>query len=662
MKLILFLTIIIALSSSTLTLALHYCPRMLKFIFFTLLGISGLGAIWAGLSVLITQQNINYQISSGFPSLALQFALDPLSGFFLAIVGIIVISVACYGPSYVRSYEKQRPITLMSFFTGLFVSGMYLVLLAHDVFNFMLAWELMSVSSYFLVAYHHEQAANRRAALLYLLMAQASGLLILFAFSILIKFAGSMSFDVLHAVQLSPTWASMAFFLAFFGFGMKAGIVPLHVWLPQAHPVAPSHISALMSGVMLKVAIYGFIRFAFGLLPHVYWQWGSIVLFIGVASALLGVLYALMQHDLKKLLAYHSVENIGIIFIGLGLALIFTSTGHPVLAALGLIAALYHCLNHAIFKSLLFLGAGAILQHSHEHDLEHMGGLIKRMPYTAWCFLIGCISISALPPFNGFVSEWLIFQDAFQAVTLKSEVMRTLIPVAAALLALTSALAAACFVKVYGVIFLGQARTRHVRRAHDPRFGMRLALGFLAILCIFFGVVPTFTISLLNVIPQQLIGAQLPNAHNWLWLIPITTKTSSYNALLVMAGILSIGLIGYWLVRACFGRIKLRQVKPWDCGFGGINARMQYSATAFAMPLRRVFKSAWLIREKIEKIGSDTNYLLQINDWIWQYIYLPLERYSFALARSFAQLQGGNIRVYLAYAFVTLILLLWVIA
>lgn len=662
MKLILFLTIIIALSSSILVLALHYCPRILKYTFFTLLGISSLGAIWSGLTVLSTGQNINYQLNLGLPNLTLQFVLDPLSGFFLALVGIITISIACYAPSYVRSYEKQRPITLMSFFTGLFISGMYLVLLAHDVFSFMLAWELMSVSSYFLVAYHHEQAANRRAALLYLLMAQASGLFILFAFSILVKFADNMSFDVMHAIQLSPIWASVAFFFAFFGFGMKAGIVPLHVWLPQAHPVAPSHISALMSGIMLKVAVYGFIRFAFDLLQNAYWQWGSIVLFIGVISALLGVLYALMQHDLKKLLAYHSVENIGIIFIGLGLSLIFTNTGHPILSALGLIAALYHCLNHAIFKSLLFLGAGAILQHSHEHDLEHMGGLIKRMPYTAWCFLIGCISISALPPFNGFVSEWLIFQDAFQATTLKSEVMRTLIPVAAALLALTGALAAACFVKVYGVVFLGQARTRHVRRAHDPKFGMRLALGFLAVLCIFFGIMPTLTISFLNVIPKQLIGAQLPNTHNWLWLIPITEQTSSYNALFVIIGILAVCLISYWLIRAYFGSIKLRTVKPWDCGYGGINSRMQYSATAFAMPLRRVFHAAWSIREKIEKTDSNTSYLLQINDWIWQYIYLPLERFSFALARSFAQLQGGNIRVYLAYAFITLILLLWVIA
>jgi len=638
MKLILFLTIAITLFSGVSALALYYFPRILKFTFFTLLCISGLGAIWSGLSVLITQQTINYQINSSFPGLDMQFVLDPLAGFFLAVVGIIVISVACYGPNYMREYERRGSIALMSFFTGLFVGSMYLVLLSHDVFSFMLSWELMSISSYFLVAYHHEHAANRKAALVYLLMAQASGLLILFAFSILIKFSGSTSFDAFHVVEISRIWASLAFFLAFFGFGMKAGIVPLHVWLPQAHPVAPSHISALMSGVMLKVAIYGFIRFAFGLLVNNYWQWGCVVLFVGVVSALFGVLYAIMQHDLKKLLAYHSVENIGIIFIGLGLSLIFVSTGHPVFAALGLIAALYHCLNHAIFKSLLFLGAGAILQHSHEHDLEHMGGLMKRMPYTAWCFLIGCVSISALPPFNGFVSEWLIFQDALQAATLNNEIMRTLIPVAAALLALTGALAAACFVKVYGVIFLGQARTRHVRRAHDPKFGMCLSMGFLAVLCVLFGVLPTFVISGLNIISKQLINAQLPEQQSWLWLTPIATKVSSYGPVFIMAGILLICLI------ASFGRIKLKTVKPWDCGYGGINSRMQYSATAFAMPINRVFKI-----------------ILRTDDWIWQYIYLSFDRYSFSLSRIFAKLQGGNVRIYLGYTFVTLILLLWTV-
>lgn len=662
MNLILFLVITSALLSSLLALVLCYLPRIQKFIIFTLVGASGFTAIYVGLKTLLIQQNINLKITSTFPNLAWQLMLDPLSGFFLIVIGIITISVAFYGPGYLRNYGKKNSLTSMYFFTGLFISSMYLVVLAYDILTFMLSWELMSVASYFLVIHNHENATNRRAALVYLLMAQTSGLLILFAFSILAKFTGSLSFDILHSMKIAPGMANLAFFLALFGFGMKAGVVPLHIWLPKAHPVAPSHISALMSGVMLKVAVYGLLRFTFDLLRDIHWQWGAVTLFIGAISALLGVLYALMQHDLKKLLAYHSVENIGIIFSAFGLSLIFASTGHSLLAALGLIAALYHCLNHALFKSLLFLGAGVISKHSHEQDLEHMGGLIKKMPYTAICFLIGCISISALPPFNGFVSEWLFFQAALQATTLKSEIMRTFIPVTAAIIALTGALAAACFVKVYGVAFLGQARSRHVKHAHDPQLGIRFALGFLALLCLLFGVLPSFTISILNVVSHQLIGTELLHTQNWMWLIPISAKTSSYNAPLVTIGIILIAGISYYLIRAYYGRTKLQAIKPWDCGYGGINQRMQYSATAFAMPLRRIFQNFYLINEKTETSGNNINYSLQINDRILQYIYLPLEHFSFTLARKFARLQSGNVRVYLTYIFITLILLLWIIA
>lgn len=657
----LFLTIISALLAGLLPLLVRAFPRITKFVSFGLLGVSGVFAIITGATTLLAAKTISYQISTNFPGIAFELSLDQLAGFFLALIGIILFAVAVYGPSYVRSFEKNQSIAGMTFFTGIFVTGMYLVVLAHDVFTFMLAWELMSVASYFLVAYQHELSANRRAALIYLLTAQASGLLILFAFAILIKFSGGFSFFSFHHAMLPTFWATIAFLLAFLGFGMKAGIVPLHVWLPEAHPVAPSHISALMSGVMLKVAIYGLFRFTFCLLGDIQVAWGMLALFIGVVSALLGVLYAIMQHDLKKLLAYHSVENIGIIFIGFGLSLIFISTGHPMFAALGLIAALYHCLNHAIFKSLLFLGAGAILQQSHEHDLERMGGLIKKMPFTAWFFLIGCISISALPPFNGFVSEWLTFQTALQATALTSEVLRTLIPVAAAMLALTSALAAACFVKVYGVAFLGQPRTRHVRRAYDPKFGMLFAMGLLAFLCLVFGILPTFTLGALNIIATQLIGTGLSNTQNWLWLIPLSKNISAYSAPLIFVGIVCLVLSVVAIV-LLFSPRKIRRTAPWDCGFGGITAHMQYSATAFAMPIRRVFKPIWQVEEKIDKSKTGINYLLHVGDRIWQYVYAPLEHLSFSLARFFARIQGGNIRVYLAYVLITLILLLSVIA
>ena len=661
MNLILFFAVASAPLSSLLALVLHRLPRGQRMAVFTAVGISGITAIGAGFATLVTGQNISYNLASTLPNLTWQLRLDPLSGFFLAIVGLVVVSVAFYGPGYVRSYDEKSK-TAMYFFTGLFISSMYLVLIAYDALTFMLAWELMSITSYFLVIHHHEQTANRHAALIYLLMAQTSGLFILFAFSILIKSTSSMSFLMWHEAIFSSGAAHLAFFLALLGFGMKAGVVPLHVWLPKAHPVAPSHISALMSGVMLKVAVYGLVRFTLGFLRDIHWQWGAVTLFIGIISALLGVLYALMQHDLKKLLAYHSIENIGIIFSALGIALIFASTDHPMLAALGLIASFYHCLNHALFKSLLFLGAGAITMGSHEHDLERMGGLIKKMPHTAWCFLIGCISISALPPFNGFVSEWLFFQTALQAPILKSEIMRVFIPIAAAAIALTSALAAACFVKVYGVAFLGQPRSSSIAIAKDPQWGMRFAMGFLALLCLLFGILPNFTISLLNVVTEQLISTQLLPSQNWLWLVPVVGSSSSYSPLSVGVGTIIIGLLSYGLIYLGCIRTKTRSTLPWDCGYGSINQRMQYSATAFAMPIRRIFHHFFLPEENIEKINGKINYALKTVDLVSQYTYAPLERLSLLLAKSFAHLQGGKVRVYLTYMFITLIFLLWIIA
>jgi hydrogenase-4 component B len=659
---VLFLPVITILLASLVAPPFAHWPRASKFLSSTLIGISGLTAILNGIKTLITNNLVNYQISSGFPNINWQFKLDSLSGFFLAIVGIVVFCIAIYAPGYLRSYENQQPITRMTICTSLFIAGMYLVLLAADVFSFMLAWELMSVASYFLVAYHHENSNNRSAALLYLLMAQLSGLLLLFAYGILFKFSDSLSFAIMHTIHLKPFWASVAFTGAFLGFAIKTGLVPLHIWLPLAHPVAPSHISALMSGVMLKVGVYGLLRFCFDLLGTLYWQWGILILLVGIASALLGVLYALMQHNLKRLLAYHSIENIGIIFIGIGLAFIFLSTGHPTLGALGLIAALYHCLNHALFKSLLFLGAGTIVQHTDEHDLEKMGGLIHKMPYTALFFLIGCISISALPPFNGFVSEWLTFQTALQATVLQSGILRILIPVTAALLALTGALAAACFVKVYGVAFLGQPRAHKMHQAHDPNFGMLFAMGLLALLCFIFGIIPTAVIHIINFIPANIIGAKLAMTNNWLWLVPISVNTASYSAVIVSISILMIGLLSYWLIRLRYKRTEIKNVNPWECGFGAINSRMQYSASAFAMPIRRVFKGTWLVIEKITKTKHNINYQLTITDWTWQYIYAPLEHHTANIARFIARFQGGNVRVYLSYVFFTLILLLWVVS
>ena len=666
--------LLLPLLSGVAGLATDWQPRLMRWLVFPLLGLAGLTAIWLGGQVLLTGTTETLVYAPGLPWLHWHFHLDPLAGFFLALIGIVTVAVSLFGPGYVREFEHgKQPLSVLGLFTGLFVTGMLMVVVAADAFSFMVAWELMSLSSYFLVVYQHQNPANRRAGFLYLLMAEVGALSILLGFGVLAGFGDGFSFEAMRAAPLTLTWASIAFALGVFGFGMKAGLVPLHVWLPEAHPVAPSHISALMSGVMLKVAVYGFIRLTFDLIGDVHWTWGVALLIIASITALFGVLYALMQHDLKRLLAYHSVENIGIIFMGLGLSMIFYGTGYPLLGTLGLVAALYHTLNHALFKSLLFLGAGAVLQRSHERDLDRMGGLLTRMPWTGLFFLIGCISISALPPFNGFVSEWLTFQTALQVPNLESGVLRAIIPIAAATLALTGALAAACFVKVYGIAFLGQARTRRVRRSSEASRGMVLAQALLAVLCLLFGVFPTAVVSAMNGVTQSLTGQVLSaaTANGWLWLTPVSPDTASYSAPLVFVALLLALLawaVVFYILRPA-GRVQTERADAWDCGFGPLNARMQYTATAFTMPIRRIFAPVWRIHEEQEREAlrglplepAQMRYQVHAEDVTWNWFYTPIVQLVHATTRRVSRIQTGNLRHYLAYSFVTLLLLLWVI-
>ena len=661
------------LSGATSLFAVRRHPGFLHFGSFLFLFFSGAASVAAGAWALLAKRTVTDRFELGLPWLDWHLRIDPLSGFFLLLLGTLVVAVSLYGPSYTREFARgqgAQPLPPLGVFTALFVLGMQLLLLADDALVFMIFWEMMSLSGYFLVVYQHQHAANRHAAFLYLLLAHVGALVILLSFGVLAAFGGGLTFDQMRAAELTPLWATISFGCAFLGFGVKSGMVPLHVWLPDAHPVAPSHISAMMSGAMIKMGIYGIVRVSYDLIGDVRWEWGVVVLIVGTASSLLGVLYALMQHDLKRLLAYHSIENIGIILMGLGLSMMFLGSGHKMLGTLGLVAALYHTLNHALFKGLLFLGAGAVLYRTHERDLDHMGGLIHRMPVTAFLFLVGCVAISALPPFNGFVSEWLTFQTALQAPALKNGLLRTMLPIAAALLALTGALAAACFVKAFGIAFLGKARTRRVARAREVPAGMLGGMGLLAALCLLLGVFPTTMIEAMAPITQLLLHEALPSAaaEGWLWLTPISPQVASYSAPFVVAAIVVVFGLGYLFLKR--GAAPARKAYAWDCGFGQLTTRMQYTSTAFSQPIRRVFRGVWKVDEHIDTLASagpiprvtSLHYDLHTHDWSWLAFYVPIGRLVLAAANRIGFIQTGNIHTYLKFSFVTLLVFLWIVS
>jgi formate hydrogenlyase subunit 3/multisubunit Na+/H+ antiporter MnhD subunit len=656
-----------------LTPFLRHSQRLLITVGFALTTIASFLATAAGVWTVASNGTFQLIIPLGLPDLPFHLRLDVLSGFFLVVVGLLSTFVSIYSIGYVKGFLGHRPITSMVVFYALFLIGMQLVVLADDAFFFLIAWELMAAASYFLVLFEDERVENRRAAFLYLVVAHVGAIGILLSFGIMAGLATGFSgfqsytFDAMRGTELPAGLATAAFLLAFFGFSAKAGVIPLHIWLPEAHPVAPSNVSALMSGVMLKTAIYGMVRVFFDLIGVFPWWWGALVLVFGLVSAVLGVLYALMQHDLKRLLAYHSVENIGIILIGIGLAMIFTSFDMTLLAALALVAGLYHTLNHAMFKGLLFMGAGAVLHATHERNMEEMGGLIRFMPWTAALFLVGCVSISALPPFNGFVSEWLTYQAFLLSPALPSPLLNMLIPLGAALLALTSALAAACFVKAFGVTFLGHRRGHHHAGVHEVRWSMRIGMLLTAVTCFGLGVFPTYLINLMDPITALLVGDTISSSaagFGWMWLTPISHERASYSAPLVFVGILAVVAITYLLLH--IRSRSIRRVPLWDCGFEKVTNRMQYTATSFAMPLRRIFGFLFSIKEHVRRLPETAHrafpeqlqYHLRIRDRFWIWIYQPIADASFWTSRRIGRMQHGRIQVYLIYSFVTIIVLL----
>ena len=615
------------------------------------LALTGLWAMNAPASVAV--------LPAGLPDLPFHVRVDALSGFFLLLLGGVSFGVSLFSSGYFR--HGDQPLGLLCFQYHVFLASMAFVLIADDAYLFMVTWESMALSSYFLVTTEHRNEHNRRAGFVYLLIAHLGAISILLSFGVLHGGHGDYTFDALRRAELSEFWASVAFALAFFGFGAKAGMLPLHVWLPEAHPAAPSPVSALMSGVMLKTAIYGMVRVIYDLIGGIRWEWGLTVLLFGAATSLFGVLFALMQHDLKRLLAYHSVENIGIILIGIGLSMVFIGSGHPVAGVLGLIAGLYHTLNHAVFKGLLFLGAGAILHSTGLRNLNDMGGLIRYMPHTAFYFLIGALAISALPPLNGFISEWLTFQASLQAPLLESSVVRSLVPIVAAVLALSGALTGMCFVKVYGVAFLGQHRHAPAEKPRDADGWERAGMLWLALGCLALGLLPVFMIGQLNNVSQVLIHAGLSDeamASGWLWLVPTSSAQASYSPVVFLLVIAAVVTLTFFAVRQ-FYHGRLRRADPWDCGFPEQTPRMEDTADGFGQPIRHIFAPVYQIRREIPRPDDPRPVFRQeVEDRHWAWMYLPVARFTEFLSSHVGKLQQGRISVYLLYSFITLIALL----
>jgi hydrogenase-4 component B len=630
------------------------------------LAVSAIALIGSMRSLLGDPANVTaLTLPVGLPWLGAHFRLDALASFFLIVVNFGGAAASLYGLGY--GHHEATPHRVLPFFPA-FLAGMNLVVLADDAFSYLLCWEFMSLASWALVMAHHRETGNAKAGYIYLVMASFGTLALLLAFGLLAGPAGDYGFAAIRAAPHAPYAAALVLILMLLGAGSKAGLVPLHVWLPLAHPAAPSHVSALMSGVMTKVAIYGFIRVVFDLLGQPAWWASVVVLFLGGITAVMGILYAMMEKDLKRLLAYSTIENVGIIFASLGLALAFQANGLKLLAALALTAALFHVLNHSFFKSLLFFGVGAVLTATGERDMDKLGGLIHRMPLTSFVLLVGCVAISALPPFNGFVSEWLIFQAVLQSPELPQWALKIMVPSVGALLALAAALAAACFVKAYGIAFLGRPRSPAAETAGEVDRYSLAAMFILSALCLAAGILPGLVIDALAPITAEILGGRMPIQANeaWLSIVPIAEGRSSYNGLLVMVFITtSASLTVYFIHR--FASRALRRGPAWGCGFSDPTPAAQYSGGGFAQPIRRVFGTLlFSARDHVEMPPPGdirpARFRIELHDLIWEGIYQPIAGAVGLSADWLNRLQFLTIRQYLSLVFATLVTLLLVLA
>lgn len=622
----------------------------------------------AGLSALAGPAR-TLDLTGPYPFAHFVLRLDPLAALMVAVISLLALVAWVYGLAYVREYAG-RGVGAMGFFMNAFIASMILVVVADNGFWFLIFFEMMSLASYFLVVFDQDEESVA-AGFLYFLVAHAGSVLIMAAFFILANHAGSFDFAAMRAAPLSAPLDSVVFLLGFLGFGAKAGMIPLHIWLPRAHPAAPSHASALMSGVMIKIGVFGIVKVGIDLLgasagPSML-GWGLLVLAFGGVSSVLGVVYALAEHDIKKLLAYHSVENIGIILLGVGTGMIGLALHQPVVAVLGLMAGLYHLVNHAVFKGLLFLGAGSVIFRMHGKDMEEMGGLARTMPWTAASFLIGALAISAIPPLNGFVSEWYTYQALFAAALDGTPLVKFAAPIAAVLLALTGALAVMCFVKAYGVMFAGTPRSPRAENAREVPAPMVAGMVVLALACVALGLLAPLVAPVIGGIAAATLGTAPVTLADGAVLLPgnpqqATLSTPLIAVLLVVLAALPIAIKTVFAAKRAPSR---QAAEPWAAGYLP-DHHMPATARSFAQPIRMFFGPLYDVRRRIadrwtgvavgfERVVTVARHTEPVAD---RSLVAPVARVVEAGGHWLQVIQGGDFRIYCLYIVAALIALL----
>lgn len=636
---------------------------------------SSFGLIFSTL-VLLKGSELSFVAGTSiFPLVSFSFHIDALSAFFIFTISLIALLCSVYALGYLEHYYRKYNIGMLGFFYNTLILSLILIVSASNALFFLVVWEIMAIASYFIVVYDRNDHDNVKAGLLYFTMTYVGTALILFAFLLLYKYVGSFDFEkIREGISLVPSAVKdFIFMLMLIGFGTKAGIIPFHIWLPTAHSATPAHVSALMSGVIIKVGIYMMIRTFLDILQPAPAWWGFLIVILGSISALLGVLYAITEHDIKKLLAYHSIENIGIILLGLGSALVFFSLSMPSLALIGLIAALFHSLNHAVFKSLLFFSAGAVVNETHTRNIEEHGGLIKYMPHTAFFFLIGAMAITALPPFNGFFSEWLTFQTLFQGIMTLDSGTKWVFIAGAGALAFSGGLALFCFVKVFGAVFLARPRSKEVQHAKESARLLQIAMSVLALLSIAVGIGAGYVVSFFE---------KIGNSFGVLKYAPEITQMTSGQTLVaphgfatVSAPLLVLFFIFAFLVIVLFLKlIKSKEQRvvigtTWDCGMD-LTPRMEITSTGFARSIILIFKGLLKpsFQNEVKYNDAMSRYLpksrtitLGVRDVYQVYFYHPIEAVVDRVSLHLKNIQSGNINTYIMYIFLSLIIALYLV-